>query len=223
MTDQVRFDPLPGTVNFGLRDHWPFTLRAGELVLRPIRPGDRQRWEELKVVNAYWTTEWDATQPPETTSQPRSFAAWARQMNRAARRGEILPWAIAIDSGYSGRTGVSRLPMVGQITVSGIAYGSVRSAEIGYWIDHQYAGRGYMPRAVALAGDFCFRVLRLHRVEIAIRPENARSLRVVDKLAFREEGLRPAYLHVNGAWRDHRVFALNAEEAADGLVNRLRW
>ena len=60
----------------------------------------------------------------------------------------------------------------------------------------------------------------LHRIEIAIRPENVRSLRVVAKLGFRPEGLRPRYLHIDGDWRDHLVFALNAEEVPEGLLRR---
>ena len=71
-----------------------------------------------------------------------------------------------------------------------------------------------------LAVDYCFRSMRLHRIEIAIRPENVRSLRVVAKLGFRPEGLRPRYLHIDGDWRDHLVFALNAEEVPEGLLRR---
>jgi len=42
----------------------------------------------------------------------------------------------------------------------------------------------------------------------------------VEKLGFREEGLRPRYLHIDGAWRDHLVFALTAEELSEGLLAR---
>ena len=70
---------------------------------------------------------------------------------------------------------------------------------------------GLIPTAVALATDYCFRALRLHRVEIAIRPENAASLRVVEKLGIRYEGRKPAYLNIAGAWRDHECFALHAD------------
>ena len=41
---------------------------------------------------------------------------------------------------------------------------------------------------------------------------------MVEKLGFREEGLRPRYLHIDGAWRDHLVFALTAEEVPEGLL-----
>jgi ribosomal-protein-alanine N-acetyltransferase len=78
-----------------------------------------------------------------------------------------------------------------------------------------------IPAAVALATDYCFRTMRLHRVEIHIRPENTPSLRVVEKLGFRYEGVRPRFLHIDGDWRDHRSFALHAEEVPEGMWARL--
>jgi ribosomal-protein-alanine N-acetyltransferase len=33
-------------------------------------------------------------------------------------------------------------------------------------------------------------------------------------------GLRPRYLHIDGEWRDHLVFALNAEVVPEGLLRR---
>ena len=77
-------------------------------------------------------------------------------------------------------------------------------ASVGYWLDQDYAGRGVMPRAVAMVIDHCFFTAGLHRIEIAIRPENSNSLRVVEKLEIREIGYAPKYLHIDGAWRDHR-------------------
>ncbi len=77
------------------------------------------------------------------------------------------------------------------MTVNNIVRGSAQFASMGYWLDQEYAGRGVMPRAVALVIDHCFFTAGLHRIEIAIRPENSNSLRVVEKLGMREVGLRP--------------------------------
>jgi ribosomal-protein-alanine N-acetyltransferase len=87
-------------------------------------------------------------------------------------------------------------------------------------VDQQRAGHGIAPTAVALATDHCFGTLGLHRMEINIRPENAASLRVVEKLGFRDEGYRPRFLHINGVWADHRTFALTSEEVPEGLLSR---
>ena len=128
----------------------------------------------------------------------------------------MLPWAVEYlpDAQQRGA-------FAGQVTVSGITYGSAGWAQIGYWIDPRWAGRGIIPTAVAMACDYCFTTLHLHRIEVAIRPENTNSLAVVRKLGFRYEGRRPAYMHVDGAWRDHEMFALHAEEVPDGMLARL--
>jgi ribosomal-protein-alanine N-acetyltransferase len=69
--------------------------------------------------------------------------------------------------------------------------------------------------------DHCFFELRLHRIEVAIRPENTASLRVVEKLGIAEFGYAPRYLHIDGDWRDHRLFAITREDCPTGLVARL--
>ncbi|MFT6564308.1 MAG: ribosomal-protein-alanine N-acetyltransferase [Actinomycetes bacterium] len=108
------------------------------------------------------------------------------------------------------------------MTVGGIAYGSLRSAHVGYWMDENHAGRGIVPTAVALGADYCFFTLGLHRLEINLRPENIASRRVVEKLGFRYEGIRENFLHINGQWRDHLAFAVTAEDAPKGVLARLQ-
>jgi ribosomal-protein-alanine N-acetyltransferase len=73
-----------------------------------------------------------------------------------------------------------------------------------------------------MAVDHCFGVIGLHRLEASIRPENHASRRVVEKLGFREEGIRVRQLHINGAWRDHICYALTVEEVPQGLMPRWR-
>jgi len=111
--------------------------------------------------------------------------------------------------------------LVGQLNVANILYGSVSSCVIGYWIAPQVAGRGITPTAVALAMDYLFKTVGLHRVEIDVRPENKASIRVVEKLGLRLEGVKENYIHINNAWRDHNIYALTAEEVPDGVLNRM--
>ena len=99
--------------------------------------------------------------------------------------------------------------------------GSAQYASVGYWIDEAYAGRGITTRAVAMAIDHCFVTVGLHRIEVAIRPENTSSLRVVEKLGIKEIGYAPRYLHIDGDWRDHKLFAITREEVPLGLLRRL--
>jgi len=108
----------------------------------------------------------------------------------------------------------------GQLNVANILYGSVSSAVIGYWVSPEVAGRGVAPTSVALVTDYLMNQVGLHRVEIDVRPENTASLRVVEKLGFRYEGIKQRYIHINGDWRDHYIFALTAEEVPEGILNR---
>lgn len=195
---------------------WPVTLQQGPIGLRPLRLGDEGEYHALRRRNDAWTAPWDATRPPEAEGARWTYAQMVRTVNADARAGRSLPWAItyAADGG--------RPALAGQMTISGITYGSARWCNAGYWVDVALAGRGVVPTALALAGDYCFGVLRLHRLEVAIRPENHNSLRVVEKLGFRYEGERPRHLHVDHDWRDHSMFALHAEEVGPGgLLGRL--
>jgi [ribosomal protein S5]-alanine N-acetyltransferase len=196
------------------RSHrWPVWLHHGPVGLVPLRQRNRAEWDRLRRVNQAWLQPWEATLPPGVAPGPATFAGLVRMLNRQAKEGRILPWLVEYDDGHGPR-------LVGQLTVSGIVGGSASWGQIGYWVDQRVAGQGIIPTAVALATDYCFSVMGLHRIEIAIRPENERSLRVVQKLGFRLEGLRPRYLHIDGEWRDHLVFALNAEEVPGGLLQR---
>jgi ribosomal-protein-alanine N-acetyltransferase len=123
----------------------------------------------------------------------------------------MLPFVIV----YGGR-------LAGQLNASNVVHGALRSCSVGYWIDGALAGRGVVPTALALAIDHCFAAAGLHRVEVNIRPENAASLRVVEKLGLRQEGFYERFLDIDGAWRDHLAFAVTAEEAAERpLLSRL--
>lgn len=190
---------------------WPARLRDGHVELRPLRLRDATAWREVRSRNARWLRPWEATTPLSEHDVPSTYGAMVRRLRAEARDGRTMPFALTYEGTF-----------IGQVTVGGIARGSLLSAYIGYWVDQRYAGRGIMPTAVALATDHCFTAAGLHRVEINIRPENAASLRVVEKLGFRAEGLREHYLHIDGGWRDHLTFALCAEDVPDGLMARWR-
>lgn len=194
---------------------WPVTLRDTSpsglaLTLRPLRRRDRREWEALRTANVNWLQPWESTLP-EPAEARISFARMVRLFDAEGRAGRMLPLVIEVD----GR-------LIGQMHLFGITWGSLRSGSAGYWIDGSMAGRGVTPFALAVMGDYVMRERGLHRVEVNIRPENAASLRVVDKLGFRDEGVRARYLHIDGAWHDHRTFALTAEDLAGGrLTDRL--
>lgn len=170
--------------------------------MRDARALDREL-----MLNRGWLRQWEATLPG--TFNHFDTKASIRSLLDYARRGGGLPMVLEVGG-----------EVIGQINVSGITHGSLSSASIGYWVAERFAGQGYTPRAVALMTDYCFMGLGLHRVEICIRPENAASLRVVNKLGFRFEGRRDRFIHINGDWRDHDCFALCVDDVPGGVLAR---
>ena len=187
---------------------WPVELKFSDIGLRPIKQRDAREWRAVRARNADWLRPWEATTPDPSREVPPTYGVMVRRLRAEASQGRVMPFVIT----YRDR-------LVGQLTVGSITWGSLRGAHIGYWIDREFAGRGITPTAVALATDHCFSI-GLHRIEVNIRPENVASRRVAEKLGFREEGLRPSYLHIDGDWRDHLAFALTGEEIPGGVLNR---
>ncbi len=192
---------------------WPNQLMSGVdpvVILRPISRADARAWRSARQRNSLWLGPWDATVPPGGEARPSTFRALVRRLNRAARRGTNYPFVIEVDGRFAG-----------QVSVNNIVRGSAQFASVGYWIDQEYAGRGVVPRAVAMVIDHCFFAAGLHRIEVCIRPENTNSLRIVEKLGIREIGYAPRFLHIDGDWRDHRIFAVTKEEVPRGMLARL--
>ena len=191
---------------------WPNELISGTdpvVRLRPIRQRDAKAWQAARRRNMAWLSRWDATAPPGADARPATFRTLVKRLHRSARRGTTYPFAVEVDGRFAG-----------QLTINNIVRGSAQFASVGYWLDKEFAGRGVMPRAVAMAIDHCFTAGGLHRIEVCIRPENSNSLRVVEKLGIREIGFAPRFLHIDGEWRDHRIYAITVEEVPEGLLRR---
>ncbi|MDR0270188.1 GNAT family protein [Paenibacillus sp.] len=102
--------------------------------------------------------------------------------------------------------------LVGRVALTGIARGPFQNANLGYFIGQEYQGNGYMTEAVRLCVRYAFEELGLHRVQAGVMPRNTPSLRVLEKVGFRREGLAQKYLCINGIWEDHHLLAITQED-----------
>lgn len=179
----------------------------GRIGIRLVRQRDARVLQSELMSNRAWLRPWEATSP----DGPVSFDVrlGVKRLLQQYRDGGGVPFVMEYDG-----------QVAGQLNVWGMSRGSLASATIGYWVSERYAGRDITPTSVALATDVCFHELGIHRMEICIRPENKASLRVVEKLGFRYEGLRRRYIHIAGDWRDHYAFALVREEVPEGVLQR---
>jgi len=194
---------------------WPVTLhsrddRQPHMTLRPLTMRDRAGWDVVRKENAEHVGQWEPT-APDGSGRRITFRQYVRGLDAEAKAGRVLPFVIEVEGGIAG-----------QMHLFGIVQGSLLSGAAGYWVTRRHAGRGLATRALGLLCDYAFSSAGLHRVEVNIRPENAASLRVVEHLRFRDEGVRLRYLHINGGWRDHRAFALTGEDLLGRTVSE-RW
>jgi ribosomal-protein-alanine N-acetyltransferase len=192
-----------------LHPGWPAVLSAGPVTLRPPKRSDAGSWSSSRLRNAEWLIPWEPTSSLgwRQRNTPHEFRRGLSRMNSAARIGAMLPFVVI----YGDR-------LVGQMSASNIIRGALRSCSIGYWIDSSVAGRGITPTGLALLIDHCLTQVRLHRVEVNIRPENHASIRVVEKLNLRREGYHERFLDIDGGWRDHLTFAITTEEIVGAPV-----
>ncbi len=177
-------------------------LEGEGVVVRPPTLRDWAAWAELRGVSRDFLTPWEPAWPADCLSR----ATFTRRLRR-----QVSEWRD--DLGYSFVTceqDTDRL--VGGLGLGNIRRGVAQVATLGYWVGQPYARRGYTSVAVRLALDFAFDHLSLHRVEASCLPGNQASRGLLQKLGFTCEGLARGYLRINGAWRDHLLFALLKED-----------
>ncbi|GAA2970088.1 GNAT family N-acetyltransferase [Actinokineospora diospyrosa] len=190
----------------------PLRVAAGVVEVRAPRLTDARAWSRIRLRDQAYLEQWEPT-VPGTWVERNTSSAWLGQwstLRALARRGMSLPFVITVDGQFAG-----------QVTVGNVIRGSLCSAWVGYWVAADTVGGGVATAATAMVVDHCFIAAGLHRVEATVRPENAASLRVLEKLGFRHEGLFRRYLDVAGAWRDHLCLAVTTEDIPTGLVSRL--
>ena len=191
---------------------WPATLRDGPVEVRPLRLSDARAWQRVRTASAAWLIPWEATTPgrraPVRPSLTSYVTTWVR-LRRQAAHGWTLPFAVVHEGAFAG-----------QVTVGGVTRVGRPGAYVGYWIDRELAGRGIIPTALALVVDHCFTEVGLQRLEANVRPENAASRRVVEKLGFTVSGTRSRFLYIDGDWRDHLCYVVTSDEVPEGMLTR---
>ncbi len=98
--------------------------------------------------------------------------------------------------------------MIGQINLTEIMRGAFQACYLGFSIDADRQGQGFVREAAQSIVAHAFDDLGLHRIMANYMPENARSAATLAALGFQKEGLARGYLHIAGAWRDHVLTAL---------------
>ena len=179
------------------------TLIEGKAVyLRPPLPNDWRAWAEVRAASRNFLKPWEPT--------------WsASALTRTAYRHRLRIQARERRDNTGHRFFIFRRDddsLAGGVNLSNIQHGVAMSCNIGYWIDKHNARQGLMSDAIEALLPFVFDTISLHRIEAACLPNNLASEALLRKLGFRQEGYARAYLRIDGAWRDHLLFAMLASD-----------
>lgn len=102
--------------------------------------------------------------------------------------------------------------LVGRVSLDNVVRGSWQNATIGYFVDQELNGHGIGTEAVRATVAYGFEEGRLHRIQAGVMPRNTASIRVLEKVGFRHEGVALRYLQINRVWEDHNMYAITVEE-----------
>jgi ribosomal-protein-alanine N-acetyltransferase len=195
--------PTPGDTNATGRDAAATRTRLERerVTIRRPEAADSERLLALYLRNRSFLEPW---------TPHRSESFYTRAAQERAIADACAAWGAG--SAYEFLIESDEGELVGRVALSSVARGPFQNAHLGYFVDEASTGRGYATEAVRLALEFAFVDAQVHRVQAAVTPQNTASIRVLEKLGFREEGLAARYLQIAGAWGDHRIFALTREE-----------
>lgn len=175
----------------------PAQSRKGPLILRHPRWADYDIWAQLRRDSAAFLQPWE----PEWTDSHLTRGSYRLRLNRFKKM-------LHSDRAYLFHIfRADTDAMVGACNLTHIERGAAQSAKLGYWIAQKHTNRGYGLGAVRALSRFGFERLGLHRIEAAVQPDNAPSIRVLEKAGFMREGVARGYLKIDGKWADHVIYA----------------
>jgi [ribosomal protein S5]-alanine N-acetyltransferase len=183
--------PKPGALRPEL------ALSGDGLHIRPPQMADFEIWAALRQQSRDFLQPWEPAWPIDDLTR----GAFRRRLDRYTReleRNEAFPFFVF--------RAADRV-LVGGLNLTNVRRGAASMASLGYWMGEPFVGRGVMTNAVRLVTRLAFDRLDLRRIEAACLPENAASVRLLEKTGFQKEGLAREYLSINGQWRDHLLFA----------------
>jgi len=172
-------------------------IAGAGVTLRVPHSGDFAEWAAVRELSRAFLTPWEPAWPPDDLTR----GAFRRRLKRYAedQRGD-LAYAFLIFRNDDNA-------MVGGLTLANIRRGVAQAGSIGYWVGAPFVRKGYMTAAVRALIPYSFRTLRLHRLEAACIPDNAASIRLLERTGFKREGYAREYLCINGIWQDHLLYA----------------
>ena len=180
-----------------------FAMETDRLRLSVLKRSCSKMTTEYLVRNRDFHKKWSQTHG-ESYFTERTQKEYLRFDCDEYNHGRLVPLYI-FRKGEPGK-------VIGKVSYFNFAYGGMMSCSVGYHMDEEATGHGYMTEALTESTKMLMDVMKIHRVEAFILPNNERSLALIKRCGFSYEGKRISYMHINGKWEDHEAFYLLAPD-----------
>ena len=173
-------------------------LEAGRVYLRAPKMSDYRAWKTSRE------RSYDHLQPfePRWHEDANSLASWRLRMSawrkgwRSGRTYAFLVWHTQTDA------------LLGGVALSNVRRGATQTGTLGYWLDVEATGQGFMRAAVERTIKFANEELGLKRIDASTLPENTRSRSLLEHHGFELEGEAKSFLQIAGDRRTHVLYGL---------------
>ena len=175
-------------------------IKTDRLIIRRMRDDDLEDFLEYE---SYPDHTLYLSRSAYTEDRAREFIATARDL-AVGTEGEYLH--LAVELGEVGK-------MIGTVCVK-VASQVHRQGDVGWFLHHEYRGRGLASEASRAMLEFAFDTLDLHRVTAHCDAQNARSRAMMERLGMRQEAFLRGVVYFDDVWHDQYLYAILAEEWA---------
>lgn len=162
-------------------------IRTERLLLRLARPDDAEPLHA--IFSNPVAMRWWSSLPHETLDQTRAWVEGMMAGNAAGAPDFVVEW----NGRVIGKAGFWKLP------------------DVGYILHPDAWGRGVAREAVSAAIDHVFAAQLTDIVTADVDPENAASIRLLERLGFTRTGSAERTWNIGGEWKDSVYFALTRD------------
>lgn len=184
-----------------------FEIRVDdELSLRLVEPQHAEETFAVLEANRGHIGRWQAWMTPGLTVEDLRENA-KRALTEFAQRKQLAV-SLVVEGRIVGRSGWTDWRE--EVMFDGRL--SYATADIGYWLDQRYTGRGLMTRAVQALTTLAIQTYGIRRLTIHAEPGNERSWKVAERLGYTHEGTLRDVSRFDGRRVDHKLYSMLAEE-----------
>tara|TARA_E500000318_G_C3470695_1_gene176373 strand:+ start:75 stop:617 length:543 start_codon:yes stop_codon:yes gene_type:complete len=171
------------------------SFESNRLTLKEVSLGDS---EEIHALHSYpEVDEFNTLGIPKDLNETRSYLMPLIHAQTETPRKQYF-WKIGLKS-------TDEFIGIAGLTLSEDRF---KKGEVYYKLLPEIWGKGYGTEVANLLVEIGFENFELHRIEAGVATQNLRSIKILEKIGMKQEGLRRKILPIRGEWIDNYQYAI---------------